>query len=52
MILEKCRATKQIDFYMELAKSLNHKVPGVDPFQKNTRAKLREAEKILRELNY
>lgn len=52
MILEKCRAQNQIDFYSELTKSLNHKVKGSDPFQKNLRAKLREAEKILRELTF
>ena len=52
MILEKCRAQKEIDFYSELTKSLNHEVKGLDPFQKNLRAKLREAENILRELNY
>lgn len=52
MILEKCRALKQIDFYSELSKSLNHKVKGLDPSQKNLKAKLREAEKILRELTH
>ena len=52
MILEKCRAQKQIDFYSELSKSLNHNVEGLDPSQNKLRDKLREAEKILRELTF